>query len=238
MKGSKGCSVIVLYWFTLCFYGYRQAAGRAALRTLFTHEGAEEGPSGPAPSQTRQTSADRPSARRKRKRVSGLGRVCFRCPTTSSVPEGVIRFCPLYGKIDRQGTAWGRPTTTEAWLDVAQERVADARILANQGRSVAAVDLAGYAVECALKAYLQRVSRGFPTSGQAGHYLRELWKAFRFRLTDLGDSQGNRTYFVERWNTVLRYNVTFDTVLDAVTGIRRCTAVGWVQGQIRRFARR
>jgi hypothetical protein len=35
-------SEVVLYWFTLCFYGYRQAAGRAALRTLLTHEGAAE----------------------------------------------------------------------------------------------------------------------------------------------------------------------------------------------------
>ena len=33
-------SEVVLYWFTLCFYGYRQAAGRAALRTLFTARGA------------------------------------------------------------------------------------------------------------------------------------------------------------------------------------------------------
>ena len=29
---------VVLYWFTLCFYGYRQSAGRAALRTLLTYE--------------------------------------------------------------------------------------------------------------------------------------------------------------------------------------------------------
>lgn len=29
---------VVLYWFTLCFYGYRQHAGRAALRTLLTCE--------------------------------------------------------------------------------------------------------------------------------------------------------------------------------------------------------
>lgn len=29
---------VLLYWFTLCFYGYRQAAGRAAFRTLLTHE--------------------------------------------------------------------------------------------------------------------------------------------------------------------------------------------------------
>jgi hypothetical protein len=31
-------SEVLLYWFTLCFYGYRQSAGRAALRTLLTHE--------------------------------------------------------------------------------------------------------------------------------------------------------------------------------------------------------
>lgn len=35
-------SEVVLYWFTLCFYGYRQSAGRAALRTLLTHEEAAE----------------------------------------------------------------------------------------------------------------------------------------------------------------------------------------------------
>jgi hypothetical protein len=56
---------VVLYWFTLCFYGYRQAAGRAALRTLFTHEGAEE------------TSADRPAARRKRQRQPESGPSLF-----------------------------------------------------------------------------------------------------------------------------------------------------------------
>lgn len=34
----------VLYWFTLCFYGYRQQAGRAALRILLTFEQAEQTP--------------------------------------------------------------------------------------------------------------------------------------------------------------------------------------------------
>jgi hypothetical protein len=29
---------VLLYWFTLCFYGYRQAAGRAALRVLLSHQ--------------------------------------------------------------------------------------------------------------------------------------------------------------------------------------------------------
>lgn len=35
---------VVLYWFTLCFYGYRQQAGRVALRTLLTYEQAKEKP--------------------------------------------------------------------------------------------------------------------------------------------------------------------------------------------------
>jgi hypothetical protein len=33
---------VVLYWFTLSFYGYRQLAGRAALRTLLTYEQADQ----------------------------------------------------------------------------------------------------------------------------------------------------------------------------------------------------
>jgi hypothetical protein len=40
---------VVLYWFTLCFYGYRQQAGRAALRTLFTYAQPEPEVEGSAP---------------------------------------------------------------------------------------------------------------------------------------------------------------------------------------------
>ena len=47
-------SEVVLYWFTLCFYGYRQAAGRAALRTLFTHEEPEAGGTARSGSRKRQ----------------------------------------------------------------------------------------------------------------------------------------------------------------------------------------
>ena len=46
---------VVLYWFTLCFYGYRQAAGRAALRALFTHEEPEEGQEPRRPSRRRSS---------------------------------------------------------------------------------------------------------------------------------------------------------------------------------------
>jgi len=45
LKGLRSLpSEVVLYWFTLCFYGYQQAAGRAALRTLLTHEEPTEEP--------------------------------------------------------------------------------------------------------------------------------------------------------------------------------------------------
>jgi hypothetical protein len=40
-------SEVALYWSTLCFYGYRQAAGRAALRTLLTHEEPEDNRTSP-----------------------------------------------------------------------------------------------------------------------------------------------------------------------------------------------
>jgi hypothetical protein len=43
LEGLKNLpSEVVLYWFTLCFYGYQQAAGRAALRTLLTHQEPDE----------------------------------------------------------------------------------------------------------------------------------------------------------------------------------------------------
>jgi hypothetical protein len=35
---------VMLYWFTLCFYGYRQQTGRAALRTLLTYQQPDEKP--------------------------------------------------------------------------------------------------------------------------------------------------------------------------------------------------
>lgn len=51
---------VVLYWFTLCFYGYRQQAGRAALRTLFTYDQSE-------PARTAGTGSEGPKANPKRK---------------------------------------------------------------------------------------------------------------------------------------------------------------------------
>ena len=85
---------MVLYWFTLCFYGYRQAAGRAALRTLFTHEGSEEGLC-PAPTQSRQGSAARSSSRKRQRQVEARPTLfafspeySYESPRTTDLYEG------------------------------------------------------------------------------------------------------------------------------------------------------
>ena len=54
------------------------------------------------------------------------------------------------------------PSSPEEWVEVAKERSRDARILSDGSRSLGAVYMAGYSVECYLKAYLQK-KRDKPT---------------------------------------------------------------------------
>ena len=53
---------VVLYWFTLCFYGYRQLAGKAALRTLLTYEQPPEKPKPePKPKPVKKSKTKKPT---------------------------------------------------------------------------------------------------------------------------------------------------------------------------------
>ena len=98
------------------------------------------------------------------------------------------------------------PSTSEGWLDVARERGADARaMLPEREKSVGPAYMAGYAVEGALKAYLQAQGIPRPTSGPAGHDLAALFKAAGLRLQDLNDSEGHAAFFLSDWSTALRY---------------------------------
>ncbi|MEA5418288.1 HEPN domain-containing protein [Spirulina sp. CCNP1310] len=128
------------------------------------------------------------------------------------------------------------PHTSEDWINLANERAADADVMTkNRNTSVTSVYLAGYAIECSLKAFLQQRGRGFPKHGQDGHNLRGLWKACNFSLSDLGDPTGKKTFYLERWETSLRYELTFETSLsypELVEGAKQLT--GWIQNQIRR----
>jgi HEPN domain-containing protein len=86
------------------------------------------------------------------------------------------------------------------------ERANDAdAMLPDRSQSAGPVYMAGYAVECMLKAYLQKAGIQVPTSGAEGHNLRGLWKQAGLQLSDLRDEHGNRAFFIEDWSTDMRY---------------------------------
>jgi hypothetical protein len=99
--------------------------------------------------------------------------------------------------------------------------------------------MAGYAVECSIKAYLQRSGIRFPTSGRDGHALRTLWAKAGFRVKDLGDRDGAKSFYLTTWTTDLRYTAEFNESLipgDLVKGARELT--GWLQTRVKRVKRR
>lgn len=101
------------------------------------------------------------------------------------------------------------PSTAQEWLEVARERVGDANsMLPGRANSVGPSYVAGYAVEAALKAYLQARGIPRPAGGRPGHDLRALWKATGLKLRDLKDTDGCAAFFVNEWTTALRYQVT------------------------------
>ncbi len=132
------------------------------------------------------------------------------------------------------------PTTASDWVVVANERAADAvAIEKTRSNSIGYIYLAGYAIECSLKALLQRQGKPFPKHGQEGHNLRGLWEAAGFRLSDLSDANGAKTFFIEHWETALRYELTCDSSLkmaELVAGAKHLS--GWIQSRIRRTPRR
>jgi len=126
-------------------------------------------------------------------------------------------------------------------MTVARERGADAEaMLPNRTASIGPVYMAGYAIECAIKGYLQYKGIPRPTSGQDGHNLKGLWKQAGFRLADLKDSNGNRAFFFQQWSTDFRYQVNIPQDIsnsaDLVDAAKKLTR--WIQAQTRRQRRR
>ena len=128
------------------------------------------------------------------------------------------------------------PSSPEEWAEVARARAADAdAMLPDRGRSVGPVYMAGYSIECLLKAYLQKIGKPFPTSGGAGHDVRGLWAASGFRLVDLCDVNGERSFFIEQWSTSLRYapdNILPLACDELVAGAKLVS--GWLHNKLRR----
>lgn len=99
----------------------------------------------------------------------------------------------------------------ETWLERAGERERDAHVLREQGRLLGAVYMAGYAVECSLKALVQLQGGKFPTHGPGGHNLRNLSEAAGFKRADLPTL---RRQFLDGWCTDLRYSTCFPEGVD------------------------
>lgn len=102
------------------------------------------------------------------------------------------------------------PDTHDEWIEVSLQRGEDAdAMLPDRSHSTGPVYMAGYAVECMLKAYLQYFGIQFPTSGSEGHDLRGLWDKSDLQLSDLRDQRGHRAFFIRRWSTNMRYETEF-----------------------------
>jgi HEPN domain-containing protein len=113
------------------------------------------------------------------------------------------------------GAIMGLPKAPEARLfyRVAKERLPDARLLRESGRSTGSVYLAGYAVECILKSLVLSRLTGKSRSqmlnsfrGVKGHNFGWLRKAY---ISNRGEAlpEAIRTAFtrVNSWSTELRY---------------------------------
>jgi hypothetical protein len=94
--------------------------------------------------------------------------------------------------------------------------------------------MASYAIECSLKAYLQRSGLPLPRYGREGHNLRGLWERAGLRISDLSDTAGEKTFFIERWSTDLRYEVRLDVGLTADGLVDAASKLSsYVQSQLR-----
>jgi hypothetical protein len=117
------------------------------------------------------------------------------------------------------------------FLEVARERGVDASTLKREKRFLAATYMAGYAVECGLKALLQRTGKRFPTSGSEGHHLRGLWEAAGLKLDDI---HGYSRLFMDVWTTTLRYEHSLPDGMDFESLYQgSIDLIGYIQKRIR-----
>lgn len=128
------------------------------------------------------------------------------------------------------------PNTFDEWMKLSKERQADAKaMLEDRKESIGPVYMAGYAVETSLKALLRKKNKEFPKSGAEGHNLKNLWHESGFRLGDIKDKSGEKSFFISEWGTHLRYEISLPSAYDSATLVRAAGDLSsWIQKQIRR----
>ena len=126
----------------------------------------------------------------------------------------------------------------EDYLGASNERGKDAAQLRDARRQLAAVYMAGYVVECKLKALLVARNLKFRMAGSGGHNLHALWEAAGLRRLDLS---GNRRAFLDVWGTHLRYQTELPSPPEPDFESLYAGAIelaGWIQSRMRNSGRR
>jgi hypothetical protein len=129
------------------------------------------------------------------------------------------------------------PASAGAWMAVASLRLAEARRISDEKGCVASAYLAGYAIECSLKAFLANRGSPRPAYGSEGHNLRSLWAACDFILRDIQDLDGSKNYYMTDWTTDLPYQSKKNTMIsdqDLIIGAGK--VLSRLHTQIRRDA--
>lgn len=132
----------------------------------------------------------------------------------------------------------------KVFQDLARQRIRDARVLLGAACPVAAYYLAGYAVECALKACIARKTRrhDFPSRQKPDttpytHDLSQLIKVVGLQEELKKELQGRAAFkinwtIVKDWNEESRYDLTITVekardLYEAIT--RREGVLSWVR---------
>jgi hypothetical protein len=122
--------------------------------------------------------------------------------------------------------------TSLEWRDVASERSTDVVTLHGAQRSVAALYLLGYAVECQAKALCAAAGRSVPPI----HDLVVILEAAGFHRTDL---PADLREFTETRDVGLRYQTALPVAVDLAEQLKRGRAlVGWCNRRLNRPTRR
>lgn len=103
------------------------------------------------------------------------------------------------------------PKTATDWLNIREQRAADAGALRAAERYHGAVYLAGYAVEASAKALCLLSGRQPPTSGRLGHSLSYILLQAGIRLNDL---HGEERAFVTEYSVHMRYELALPMSLE------------------------
>lgn len=121
--------------------------------------------------------------------------------------------------------------TPEQWQDAANERVRDADVLReHRSNPVGTIYMAGYVIELHLKALWEEQGKEPPRT----HDLRQLWRGV-FQLAELQDRTGARSFFLNDWNTSLRYEAGMPSTYTAAELLDAAKSLA---GRIRRECRR